>query len=72
MVGIYKDYKGVSIIGASAFIKELRWVILAEKDISSTLAPLFRLRAQMITLWLVAFGIVIAVSTQLQKRLPTQ
>ncbi|MGR3319392.1 MAG: ATP-binding protein [Candidatus Anammoxibacter sp.] len=69
MVGIYKDYKGVSIIGASVFIKELRWVILAEKDISSTLAPLFRLRAQMITLWIVALGVVIAVSTMIAKKI---
>ncbi|MGR3179795.1 MAG: ATP-binding protein [Candidatus Anammoxibacter sp.] len=69
MVGIYKDYKGISIIGASVLIKELKWVILAEKDISSTLAPLFRLRAQMITLWIVALGVVIAVATMIAKNI---
>ncbi|MGR3218867.1 MAG: ATP-binding protein [Candidatus Anammoxibacter sp.] len=69
MVGIYKNHKGTDIIGASVFIKELKWVILAEKDISVTFAPLFRLRAPMITLWIIAIGIAFAVSTMISKKI---
>lgn len=69
MVGIYKNYKGKQIIGASIFIKELNWVILAEKDISETFAPLFKLKAQLITLAIIALGIVIFVSNVIARKI---
>ena len=31
MTGIYPDYRGVSVLGASRYLEELDWVILAEK-----------------------------------------
>lgn len=68
IVGIYKDYRGVPIIGASVFIDELQWVILAEEDIASTFAPLFKLKAQMITFGLAILGIIILVSAVFSKR----
>lgn len=69
MVGIYPDYRGVSIIGASVFIEELRWIILAEKDKSKTFALLFRLKAQMITLGIAALVVVIFVSSLISKKI---
>ncbi|MCR4289481.1 MAG: PAS domain-containing protein, partial [Candidatus Scalindua sp.] len=44
MTGIYRDYRGVSVIGASRYLEELNWVILAEKDVSEAFAPLAYLR----------------------------
>ncbi len=69
MVGIYDDYRGESIIGASIYVGELKWVILAEKDVAETFAPLFRLKAQLITLGIVAFGIVIFVSSVVARKI---
>jgi len=42
---VYDDHRGVSIIGASAFIDELGWVILIEKDRDNTFGLLFKLKA---------------------------
>jgi diguanylate cyclase (GGDEF)-like protein/PAS domain S-box-containing protein len=44
MTGIYPDYRGVPVIGASRYLEELDWVILAEKDVSEAFAPLVYLR----------------------------
>ncbi len=69
MVGIYRDFRGVEIIGASAFIAELDWVILAEKDISETFAPLFKLKSLMITFGIAISFIIIMVSTFFSRKL---
>lgn len=69
MVGIYKNYKGSLIIGISIFINELKWVILAEKDISETFAPIFRLKAQLITFMIASILIVIIISSYVAKKI---
>ncbi|MGR3177219.1 MAG: response regulator [Candidatus Anammoxibacter sp.] len=69
MVGIYNDYRNTQIIGASVFIDELQWVILAEENIDKIFAPLFKLKAQMITFCIVTFGIILFVSTIFSRRL---
>lgn len=71
MVGIYPNYNGDSIIGASIFIDELGWVILAEKNITETFAPLFRLKAQLITLVIVGLGAIFMVSTIVVAKIST-
>lgn len=40
MTGIYPDYRGVSIIGASAYFPEYGWTLLAEMDLAEAFAPL--------------------------------
>ncbi|MEE9584269.1 MAG: cache domain-containing protein [Candidatus Brocadiales bacterium] len=40
MAGIYPDYRGVSIVGASAHIPEYGWTLLAEIDKAEAFAPL--------------------------------
>ncbi|MGR3219946.1 MAG: cache domain-containing protein, partial [Candidatus Anammoxibacter sp.] len=62
MVGVYNDYRNISIIGASAFIDELKWVVLAEDNIDYIFKPLFKLKAQMITFCIITFGIILFVS----------
>ncbi len=44
MVGIYPNYRGVPILGASKYLKEMGWVVLAEKDVSEAFAPIVSLR----------------------------
>ena len=44
MVGIYPNYRGVPILGASKYLKEMGWVVLAEKNVSEAFAPIVSLR----------------------------
>lgn len=43
-VGIYPNYRGVQILGASKYLEEMGWVVLAEKDVSEAFAPIVNLR----------------------------
>ena len=43
MTGIYPDYRGVSIVGASADIPEYDWILLAEMDKAEAFASLRRM-----------------------------
>ncbi|MGR3310259.1 MAG: sensor histidine kinase [Candidatus Brocadiales bacterium] len=40
MTGIYPDYRGVPIVGASAYIPEYGWTLLAEIDEAEAFAPI--------------------------------
>ncbi|MGR3310963.1 MAG: sensor histidine kinase [Candidatus Brocadiales bacterium] len=40
MTGIYPDYRGVPIVGASAYIPEYGWTLLAEIDKAEAFAPI--------------------------------
>ncbi|MGR3303417.1 MAG: HAMP domain-containing protein [Candidatus Scalindua sp.] len=44
MIGIYPNYRGVPILGASKYLEEMGWVVLAEKKVSEALAPIVSLR----------------------------
>ena len=44
MVGIYPNYRGILILGASKYLKEMDWVVLAEKNVSEAFAPIVSLR----------------------------
>lgn len=56
-VGIYRDYRGKAVVGASVYLPEYGWTLLAEMDKTEAFAPLK-------TLGLVAifFGVVSAVA----------
>lgn len=43
-VGIYPNYRGVQILGASKYLEDMGWVVLAEKDVSEAFAPIVNLR----------------------------
>lgn len=65
--GIYKDYRGNAVIGASngeGLDKEfgLGWVILSELDEKEALIPVSRLRGTMLLIILIAAAIVTAVA----------
>ncbi len=40
MVGIYKNHRGVSVIGVSSYIPEYGWMLISEIDESEAFAPL--------------------------------
>ncbi|MCP4364675.1 MAG: HD domain-containing protein [Planctomycetes bacterium] len=69
MAGIYPDYRGVSIVGASSHIPEYGWTLLAEIDKAEAFEPVERLRYIALIIGLVGagvaagVGIIFAVST---------
>lgn len=40
MVGFYKDYRGIEVVGASMYIPSLKWVLLVEVDKDEVMTPL--------------------------------
>ncbi|MFQ5964145.1 MAG: ATP-binding protein [Candidatus Scalinduaceae bacterium] len=69
MTGIYPDYRGVPIVGASAYVPEYGWTLLAEIDKSEAFAPLKTLGIVVLILGgvcaaaAVSIGIIFALST---------
>ncbi|MBI5308304.1 MAG: PAS domain S-box protein [Planctomycetes bacterium] len=69
MTGIYPDYRNVPVVGASAYIKEYGWIVLAEIDKAEAFAPLKTLGLIALTTGIVCaiavtgMGIVFAFST---------
>lgn len=68
MVGVYKNYRGVSVAGASMYMPEYGWTLLAEMDKSEAFAPIKALSVIISIFWIViagtvaVFGIIYAVS----------
>lgn len=44
MMGDYQDYRGVTVSGASAILRDLGWVLITEIDFSQAFAPIRRLQ----------------------------
>lgn len=69
MFGIYRDYRGVSIIGISKDIPEYGWILLAEMDKDEAFLPLKILGVTSLTLGIigtavvVSFGLAFVIST---------
>ncbi|MBF8277443.1 MAG: Two-component sensor kinase [Candidatus Brocadiaceae bacterium] len=57
MTGLYPDYRNVPVVGASAYITEYGWIVLAEIDKAEAFAPLKTLGIIALTI-----GIVCAVA----------
>lgn len=68
MVGIYKNYQGKSVLGASMFMPEYGWTLLAEMDTSEAFAPIKTISIIVSILWIgmagtvTILGIIYAVS----------
>ena len=69
MVGIYKDYRGMPVVGAAMNISEYGWMLLAEIDKAEAFAPLKILGTVALVLGIVGatvvtgFGVIFAIST---------
>lgn len=49
VVGVYKNYMGRSVIGATRYLKKMRWVLLVETDESEAYSPISRFKNRAIT-----------------------
>ncbi|MDO8142852.1 MAG: HAMP domain-containing protein, partial [Candidatus Brocadiales bacterium] len=58
MAGIYKDYRGVLVIGVSKYIKGMDWMLLAETDVSEAFEPVYRVRNYSIAIRLFSVFII--------------
>ena len=65
MVGIYPNYRGVLILGASKYLEEMGWVLLAEKDVSEAFAPIVSLRNFVIIIGVTGIVVVVIIATYL-------
>jgi len=65
MVGIYPDYRGIPILGASKYLEEMGWVILAEKDVSEAFAPIVSLRNFVIIVGVTGIIVVVIIAIYL-------
>lgn len=59
---IYKDYRGVPVLGHNHYLKEQNWVVMCEIEAAEALAPIRSLRNMMLLIGLLAAGIVVMVA----------
>ena len=58
MAGIYKDYRGVLVIGVSKHIKTMGWILLVETDVIEAFKPVYRVRNYSLVIRLVSVFII--------------
>jgi len=58
MAGIYKDYRGVLVIGVSKYIKPMGWILLVETDVLEAFEPVYRVRNYSIAIRLFSVFII--------------
>lgn len=56
--GIYKDYRGISVIGVSKYLKDTDWILLVETDVSEAFKPVYRARGYSIAIILASISII--------------
>lgn len=49
IVGVYKNYMGRNVIGATRYVKKMKWVLLVETDESEAYSPISRFKYRAIT-----------------------
>lgn len=49
VVGVYKNYMGRNVIGATRYLKKMQWVLLVETDESEAYSPIYRFKNRAIT-----------------------
>jgi signal transduction histidine kinase len=68
MTGIYPDYRGVPIVGASIDIPEYGWILLAEMDKAEAFASVMKLRIYTIIMGIVSAVVIITIAIIISKR----
>ncbi|MEK6738409.1 MAG: diguanylate cyclase, partial [Planctomycetota bacterium] len=61
MTGIYPDYRNVPVVGASAYIREYGWIVIAEIDEAEAFAPLKIIGLIALTIWIVSAVAVVGI-----------
>ncbi|MDO8127215.1 MAG: ATP-binding protein, partial [Candidatus Brocadiales bacterium] len=71
MAGVYSDYRGVPVVGASRYIPEYGWILLSEMDESEAFTPIRTLGIVVLVVGLVAAaaaaGVGIVFSTSVSR-----
>jgi len=49
-VGVYKDYRGVNVIGAALYLKKMDWVLVVETDESEAYSTIYTFKNRVITM----------------------
>lgn len=49
-VGVYKDYRGVNVIGAALYLKKMDWVLVVETNESEAYATIYTFKTRVITM----------------------
>jgi PAS domain S-box-containing protein len=49
-VGVYKDYRGVNVIGAAQYLKKMDWVLVVETDESEAYSTIYTFKNRVITM----------------------
>ncbi len=49
-VGVYKDYRGVNVIGAALYLKKTDWVLVVETDESEAYSTIYTFKNRVITM----------------------
>ncbi|GAX61381.1 signal transduction histidine kinase [Candidatus Scalindua japonica] len=49
-VGVYRDYRGVNVIGAAVYLKKMDWVLVVETDESEAYSTIYTFKNRVITL----------------------
>ncbi|MGR3294482.1 MAG: histidine kinase dimerization/phosphoacceptor domain -containing protein [Candidatus Scalindua sp.] len=57
--GIYRNYKGVQVLGSALFVPEANWVIIAEKNVKEAFLPLSKIKYIFVLSGGVAFFLVL-------------
>lgn len=60
--GIYKDFRGEKVLGASMLMEDNDWIILAEEDAERVSGAISRLTLQIIVIGMISMCVVIGVS----------
>ena len=61
MAGVYPDYRGVPVVGASVYLPGYGWTLLAEIDKAEALVPLEMLRETALTVVVIGAGAAAAI-----------
>ncbi len=62
VVGVYKNYMGRNVIGATRYVKKMRWVLLVETDESEAYSQISRFKYRAITVVVICIVGVVFVS----------
>lgn len=62
VVGVYKNYMGRTVIGATRYLKKMGWVLLVETDESEAYSPISRFKYRAITVVVICIVGVVFIS----------
>ncbi len=68
MIGIFPDYRDISVLSVSKYFEKMDWVIVASKHVSEAFAPVAFLRNLILIIGITSFIVVVIISIFISKR----